>query len=241
MPLFDHFRPPFDDECPWEGFHSDWATKIADQLNAGVLPSDYRAIPLVSRGRQIEIDVATLQRGTAAEGPVGEPGLAVWTAPAPAATVPVDFEKADLFEVQVVRRFGGRKLRAAVELLSPSNKDRPSSRRVFITKCASYLNQGVSLVLVDVVTERLANLHTELIQYLQVNGEGPWQSPTSLYTVSYHLVLKDGKNHLEMWREPLAIGSPLPTMPLWLEADYYVPLDLETSYTATLKSLRLPP
>jgi hypothetical protein len=32
-----------------------------------------------------------------------------------------------------------RTLVAAVELVSPSNKDRPASREAFATKCAAYL------------------------------------------------------------------------------------------------------
>jgi hypothetical protein len=39
---------------------------------------------------------------------------------------------------------------------------------------------------------------------------------------------------------PLALGSILPTLPLWLEADLAVPLDLERSYEATFVELRVP-
>ena len=33
MPLLDHFRPPLDAKHHWESFHSNWATRLADQLN----------------------------------------------------------------------------------------------------------------------------------------------------------------------------------------------------------------
>jgi len=29
MPLFDHFRPPVEDDLPWDSLHSAWATYIA--------------------------------------------------------------------------------------------------------------------------------------------------------------------------------------------------------------------
>jgi hypothetical protein len=36
------------------------------------------------------------------------------------------------------------------------------------------------------------------------------------------------------------MGSLLPTLPLWLEVDFSVPLDLERSYAATFVELRAP-
>ena len=62
MPLLDHFRAPLSEDWPWEGFHAAWASAIAAGLNRGVLPPDYYALPLIKRGSQIEIDVATLHR-----------------------------------------------------------------------------------------------------------------------------------------------------------------------------------
>src|SRR6516225_1049993 len=58
----------------------------------------------------------------------------------------------DTFEVQV-RDAAQRRLVAAVELVSPANKGRPAHRRDFAIKCASYLRQHISVIVVDVVTE----------------------------------------------------------------------------------------
>ena len=44
---------------------------------------------------------------------------------------------------------------------------------------------------------------------------------------------------LLLWPEPLALGEALPTVPLWLAADFSVPLDLEASYHATCADLRI--
>ena len=35
------------------------------------------------------------------------------------------------------------------------------------------------------------------------------------------------------------IGSPLPTLPLWLTESLYVPLELETTYENTCRGLRI--
>jgi Protein of unknown function (DUF4058) len=240
MPFLDHFRSPLSDGWPWDGIHANWATKIADILNAGCLPPDYHAISLIKRGQEVEIDAATLQDQDPSPPSAGGVAAAVWAPPQPSATVPVAFREEDLFEVQVIRQFGGARLRAAVELVSPSNKDRPASRRAFVLKCASYLCQGIAVVVIDVVTERQANLHAELMGLLDVNGAPPWQSPTGLSAVAYRVTGRNGARQLDSWREPLAVGTALPTLPLWLDADFSVPLRLEESYRAACTSLRIP-
>ena len=143
------------------------------------------------------------------------------------------------FETQVLRNFGGPQLRAAIELVSPSNKDRPASRRAFADKCAGYLRRGASVIVIDIVTERQANLHAEILQSLE-RPEGPrWESPTHLYAVAYHSVLTAGRPRLEMWPHVLTVGAPLLELPMWLEIDLCVPLQLEESYTVTCGSLRM--
>ena len=53
----------------------------------------------------------------------------------------------------------------------PANKDRPSHRQAFALKCASYLHDNISVMIVDVVTERHGNLHAELLQLLDSSGK----------------------------------------------------------------------
>ena len=63
-----------------------------------------------------------------------------------------------LDEIRVYQDLGGAELRAAIELVSPANKDRAGSRRTFAAKCAGYLQHGIGVVIVDIVTARAANL-----------------------------------------------------------------------------------
>jgi hypothetical protein len=60
----------------------------------------------------------------------------------------------------------GRRLVAAIELISPSNKDRPESRRAFVGKVAALLQRGVCVSLVDVVTIRDFNLYGKWCQII---------------------------------------------------------------------------
>lgn len=45
-----------------DGIHANWATKIADLLNANVLPPNYHAISLVKRGQEDLFEVRIIRR-----------------------------------------------------------------------------------------------------------------------------------------------------------------------------------
>lgn len=235
MPLRDHFTPPLSVQRPWEGFHGSWANAIANDLNGTILPAEYVALPLVSHGTSVEIDVATYQESTLS--PSG--GTTQWSPAAPAWSAPVKWQERDLFEIRVIRQTGGPRLVAAVELVSPANKDRPAARQAFAGKCAGYLRQGVGLVVVDVVTGRGGNLHQELVELLELNGAVPPRLATDLYAVAYRASTDPGASRLDVWPHALKIAERMPTLPLWLTPELSVPLDLEASYAATCRSLRI--
>src|SRR5262249_45008568 len=150
MPLLDHFHPPLSTERRWESFHSSWATKIAETLMERWLPSNYIAEENVHFGPSVEIDIATFDRGPGAGGvAVAQSNPRVWSPPAPDVVLPAVFP--ETFEVRILNTDAGPKLVAAIELISPGNKDRAAERRAFAAKCASYLSQGISLIIVDIV------------------------------------------------------------------------------------------
>jgi hypothetical protein len=237
MPLRDHFHLPLRGRCAWESFHSGWTNEMMRQLNI-TLPSGYVARPNVKLGVDVEADVGTLEQSgheSAFEG--GGVATAVWAPPTPTLSVAVDFNQLDVFEVQVHRE-GGLEMVAAIELVSPRNKDRPTARRNFAAKCAAYLQAGVSVIVVDVVTGRRENLYAILLEQLALAQND--NEPSDLYAVACRTVPPDEPSRLETWVAPLAVGSSLPTMPLWLEGDLAVPLALEQSYEATFVALRVP-
>ena len=245
MPLRDHFHPPISLRKSWEAVHHGWAFVIAQRLNGAVLSDRFESESNTHHGSRIEIDLATFEEehGSPSFGANGHGGVAtlaqVYTPPAPPLAAEIVMADADTFEINVYKSEGGWKLVAAVELVSPRNKDRPSARRAFAIKVASYLQQGVSVVTVDVVAERGANLHEDIANALRLPDALNWSSPTGLSAVCYRLVREDGKERLEVWPYPLALGADLPTVPLWLEPNLAVPLELELTYTNTCESLRL--
>jgi hypothetical protein len=145
-------------------------------------------------------------------------------------------EQLDLFEVRIHRE-GGLEMVAAVELVSPHNKDRQTARRHFASKCAAYLQSGVSVILVDVVTTRKENLYAALLDQLSLPPDDADEG--QLYAVACRSTPPDESNRLESWVKQLQLGSLLPILPLWLESDLAVPLNLEKSYEATCVELRV--
>jgi len=236
MPLLDHFHPPLRGPRRWEGFHHAWATFITQQLNEETLPPDYFAESEISLGPELQIDVAAMESGTAGAREGG--GTTVWAPSRPAISVAVNFAQLETCEVRIYQDLGGAELRAAIELVSPANKDRPGSRRTFAAKCAGYLKHGVGLCVIDVVTDRTANLHAELCEVLEVD-RADWGSPTGLSAIAYRAVTVARRPCMEIWPESLTLGHPLPVMPLWVNLDICVPIRLEDSYCTTCQSLRI--
>ncbi len=238
MPLLDHFRPPLSQRRHWDSFHGAWAEAMANHLNQSLLPGGFVAEARVKLAGQVEIDVGAFAENAMA--PRSESGgIAVWALPKPAAKVPLDFQDLDVFEVQVLSEEEGPRLVAAIELVSPANKDRPANRRMFSVKCASYLHSGVSVIMVDVVTQRFGSLHAELLDLLRVRLSTPGQGAQDLYATAYRIVPAPQGLHLETWAHLLTLGGSLPTLPLWLPVDLCLPLDLEATYHAACAARRI--
>lgn len=133
-----------------------------------------------------------------------------------------------------------RQLVAAVEIVSPANKDRAENRRAFVTKCAALLQQGVSVSLVDLVATRNFNLYTELLALLDRSDSAFVRNFAAIYAVTCRCRKISEIPKLELWAYPLAVGQPLPKLPIWLSEDQNVMLDLDSSYEETCRVLRIP-
>jgi hypothetical protein len=206
MPLRDHFRPPLDNVASWEELHGGWPAVIVQQLRKK-LPDGYVAGPRVHSGSPVEIDAAAFEKD------------------APP-TLP-DFDE---YEVRIYDAKRGRHLVAAIEIVSPANKDRPECRNAFVAKCAALLQKGVAVSIVDLVTVRHFNLYAEMFAFLGHNDPTLSDPPPPIYAASCRWVKKEKRTILEAWAHVLSVGQALPTLPLWLTADLVVPLDLEQSY-----------
>jgi hypothetical protein len=92
-------------------------------------------------------------------------------------------------------------------------------------KSVAYLQRGVGLFIVDVVTSRRANLHNVLVERLRQPAASHGQEQTELYANCYRPFHRTTGNFLDIWLMPLAVGQPLPTVPLGLRGAGTVPED----------------
>jgi hypothetical protein len=241
MPLLDHFHPPLYPQRAWESFHSRWANSIADELHR-VLPRRFFAEVQVHLGSEVETDVAEFERQAATqeeEGNGSAGGLAVqpWAPPVATQVLPAVFP--DDIEVQVRDTREDARLVGVIELVSPRNKDRADGRHAFAVKCLAYLQRGVGVMTVDIVTSRRANLHNEVLQLLNLEPTLQMPAEQSLYAVSYGPIRRQEANLIDVWSAPLALNDSLPLLPLALRGYRAVPLDLDAAYRDACQRSRL--
>jgi hypothetical protein len=235
MALLDHFAPDADLELNWESFHSTWANTIRNALRQE-LPKRFVALVNVHLGTFVATDVAEYDRlasksGQPGNGDAGAGGVALktWAPPAARMLMPAVFP--DDLEVQVFDTRGGARLVAVIELVSPSNKDRDATRRAFAAKSAAFLQRGLGLIVVDVVTGSRHNLHTEMVRLMDLPSSFEMPADATLYAVAYRPISRAGTDQIEVWPEALAVGGALPVLPLALRGTMTIPVDLDATYT----------
>ena len=239
MPLRDHFHSS-STYLKWEALHGGWPMMIAQRLNS-LLPEEYVAQPRVRLGDMMEIDIAALEResGRGSVGRVTDEGslmVASWAPARPKILLDTEFPEPSEYEVNIYTQDEFR-LVAAIELVSPSNKDRPENRNTFVNKCESLLKKGVCVTIVDPVTNRTANLYGELLD--ELGAQRTAISRSVIYAATCRGRRTGPRWRLETWEHELAVGAVLPTLPLWLSEEFMVPLDLEAAYEETCRSLRI--
>lgn len=234
MPLRDHFRPPVVNKASWEGFHALWPGVIVQHLRKQ-LPAGYVAEPRVHLGSYVEIDIGAFEQDESALRPAigegsGEVATAVLAPPQPCLSVETNLPDFYEYEVRIYDATRRRLLVAAIEFVSPANKDRPESRNVLIAKCVAMLQRGVAVSIVDLVTIRKFNLYAEMLAFIGHRDPTLGLEPPNIYAASCRWIEMGDRKLLQAWSHILTLGQPLPTLPLWLSVDLYVPFDLEQSY-----------
>lgn len=244
MPLRDHFRPPVSKQSSWQGFHAGWPMVIVQQLRKQ-LPPGYIAEPRVQLGTLIEVDVGALEsrevpragQSSGNENGNGGVATAVWTAADPVVAVETDPPDEYEYEVRIFDLERERRLVAAIELVSPANKDRPESRVAFVAKCAALLRKGVAVSIADLVTIRGFNLYGQMMTFIDHPDPTMSSEEPPIYAASCRWVTKGIRARLEAWSHALQVGQPLPSLPLWLSEERVVPLNLELSYEQACSDL----
>ncbi len=228
MPIHDWSRV---DPGVFHDFHQAWTIAIRNALNAGGLPPGFFAMAEQIIGGPIP-DVVTLKRRpTPAEAPQPGGGVAVAEAP-PRARFVTSVEE-DLYarranRIAVKHRLG--QVVAVIEIVSPGNKSGLHALRSFVEKAYELLRQGINLLVVDLFPRSPRDpqgIHKAIWDEIR---DEPFELPADkpLTVAAYSAGLP-----MTAYVEPVAVGDPLPGLPIFLDAATYVPAPLETTYEAT--------
>jgi hypothetical protein len=228
MPVHDWTRV---DAGLFHAFHQSWTVTLCNALNAGGLPPDYFALPEQNIRGPIP-DVFTLKLSPGAEEQSnGITALAVATAPPRArlikrSEVDVYADKAN--RITVRHRHGD--VVAMIEILFPGNKSSRLEFRALVEKSAELLRQGVHLLIIDLFPPGKRDprgIHKAIWdEFEEEDFELPPDKPLTLaaYDAGWPKVA---------YVEQVAVGDVLPSMPLFLKPEAYVPAPLEATYQAT--------
>jgi hypothetical protein len=131
--------------------------------------------------------------------------------------------------VVIRHRHGG--VVAVLEIVSPGNKNSEDALRTFVRKSVELLRQGVHLLVVDLFPPSKRDpqgIHKAIWDQIEEQDfELPPDKP--LTVASYNA----GPEERVGYVEPVAVGDELPSLPIFLTPETYVPAPLEASYRAT--------
>lgn len=222
MPIHDWTKVEAGD---FHHFHQRWISALTDELNGGVLPPEFMALAEQVTGRPIP-DVVTLQ-SRPWKGGAGNNTLA--PAPIPSARLIQKVEQIDYAKRadRVIIRHGRGKVVAIIEIVSPGNKSSQFAIRSFLEKAVTVVSQGIHLVVVDLFPPTPRDpqgIHAAI--WSQFDDRSFDVLPAQPLTVASYLAAESPVAYVE----PVAVGDRLPSIPLFLNDEDFVPCPLETSY-----------
>jgi hypothetical protein len=231
MPIHDWTRV---DAGIFHDFHQEWIGAIKHALNRGILPDDYYAL-VEQQTSRYEPDVLTLQgsrdddEDDLPDSSLGSGHGGVLAAPKlqPIAETDMAFYRRKQSTI-AVRHVSGDTIVAIIEIVSPGNKAGRNPLRAFVEKAAQLLDQGIHLLIVDLVpsTKRdRGGIHDKI--WREVAGRRYTFPAGERLTLAAY---ESNNGVVRAFVVHAAVGDALPEMPLFLEPDKAVEVPLETTY-----------
>jgi hypothetical protein len=239
MPLHDWNTPKF-----WSGVHSLWLSELFRYVKPK-LPHGYRAylgtLPYLAIGvtnGDPDLTVTRTPPGPvhALPGPGPDEGrqpdeiepdveALVATLPTPDLTLFVELDGLMV---------------AAVEVVSPRNKDRQDAKAAYAAKYLGYLRQMVNLMVLEVTPRPHGFSFANLIAAeLEIPNQPPIAAPV---VASYRVIggVTGEPAVVEVWRRAVRVGDPLPTLPLAIGPQQSISIDLEGTYMRAATDMLTP-
>jgi hypothetical protein len=234
MPMHDWTRV---DAGIFHAFHLDWITEIARSLNRGLLPGEYYALA-EQQAAGFGPDILALQSPADETDLIDSDKPGLLTQAKPKTRYVAELPLAEVYRRKkssiAVRHVSGDRLIALVEIISPGNKSSRKAFEAFVRKACEFLEHGIHLLLIDPHPpgRRDPNgIHAAIWQEYQ---DEPFRLPRNkkLTMVAYECSMVT-----TAYIEPMAVGERLPTMPLFIEPEWHVPVPLETTYQASFDAI----
>ncbi len=231
MPIHDWTRV---DDGIFHAFHHDWITEIARALNRGLLPAAHYALPeQYAAGFGPDV-LAPQEEGDDAAGKTparsgsGGVGLATPQLQPTAESDAAYYRRKQ--KAVAVRHVSGDRIVAMIELVSPGNKASRHALRAFVDKACELLERGVHLLIVDLHPPGPRDpqgMHGAVWgAFAGPEYAAPTERPLTLAAYECALTVR-------AYVRRVAVGEPLPEMPLFLEPGQAVMVPLEASYQVT--------
>jgi Protein of unknown function (DUF4058) len=220
-------------------FHQSWSIRIADALNAGLLPNGLTAL-VEQRSGPKESDVLAVDflDGTGRRGD-SDGGTMIATPPSTQIVRKSAKEHyADRANRIVVKHNLGRTI-AVIEIVSPGNKDSKPAFKEFLEKSLGFIDAGIHLLIVDLFppTKRDPHgIHRAIWDEFE-NEDVFFEFPAGKDRI---LASYDAGRDKGAYVEPVALGESMPDMPLFLIEGHHIRVPLEATYQATWLALPKP-
>jgi hypothetical protein len=238
MPVHDWTRV---DAGIFHDFHHAWIEENKRALNRSLHGTDYYALAEQIAGG-LGPNVLTLQR------PLWEPptkksedvravsGAVLATAPPQFRFHIRDAAKwyAQKKKAVAIRHVSDHRVVAVLEILSPGNKASRNAMSHLVRKAQELLVAGVQLSLVDLFPPTPRDPHGihPLVWGDDECDDFQFDAAKPLTCASYI-----GGAGAEAFIDPVAVADELPTIPLYLTLEEYVPVPLETTYQAAFDAV----
>jgi hypothetical protein len=126
---------------------------------------------------------------------------------------------------------------AVIEIVSPGNKDSRHALSTFARKAIGLLHAGVHLLIVDLFPPGCRDpqgIHKVI--WNRIHDEPFALPPDKPLTLAAYV----GGMEMVAYVEPVAVGDPLPEMPIFLRTDRYVLCPLEATYQTAWEQYPVP-
>lgn len=226
------------DDGIFHDFHHAWIEEIKRALNSGLLPPWLYALA-EQQASELGPDVLALEApGSSNIGLDNGGGTGLLVAPP---KVKMTAQGSPTFYTRkqksvAVHHASDDRVVAIIEVVSPGNKSSQKRLDSFVRKACSLLHREIHLLILDL--HRLTNFAAEGIHgaIWDAMGEGEYRQPSDkpLTLASYEA---DRILGVTAYIEPIAVGDPLPEMPLYVSLDGYVSVPLQETYDRAFAAL----